>query len=313
MAQTTKPLMLLDSASMYFRAFFGVPDSVKAPDGTTVNAVRGFLDMIARLTREFGPGQIVATWDNSWRPDFRVAALPSYKAHRVDSETGGEEVPPALPPQVEIIKEVLQAAGIARIGVDGYEADDIIGTLATRAAAENTPVDIVTGDRDLFQLVDDARQIRVLYLGRGVSNIDIVDQARLEERHGATSGPQYAEVAALRGDPSDGLPGVPGVGEKTALKLLAKYGGLDQLIAAARSSDPGLTPTQLKKFGEAADYLDVAASVINVVTDIPIEDDVTHPPLTISDPQRLSELAKTWGLNSSVERLREALTGQEGD
>src|SRR5690625_1517137 len=301
--------MLLDSASMYFRAFFGVPDSVKAPDGTIVNAVRGFLDMIARLTREFGPGQIVATWDNSWRPDFRVAALPSYKAHRVDSETGGEEVPPALPPQVEIIKEVLQAAGIARIGVDGYEADDIIGTLATRAAAENTPVDIVTGDRDLFQLVDDARQIRVLYLGRGVSNIDIVDQARLEERHGATSGPQYAEVAALRGDPSDGLPGVPGVGEQTALKQIDKYGGLAGLRAAVGASDPALTATQLQRLGDAAAYLDVAPSVINVVTDIPIKDAATHLPLSPSDPERLEALAQEWGLTSSVKRLREAVTG----
>lgn len=301
-------LMLLDSASMYFRAFFGVPDSVKAPDGTPVNAVRGFLDMVARLAREFAPARIAATWDNSWRPDFRVAALPSYKAHRVDPVTGGEEVPPALPPQVEIIKRVLKAAGVARIGVDGYEADDIIGTLTTKAAATNTPVDIVTGDRDLFQLVDDARQVRVLYLGRGVSNIDIVDQTRLEERHGAKSGPQYAQMAALRGDPSDGLAGVSGVGEKTALKLLEKFGGLEKLIAAARASDPGLTPTQLNKFGEANEYLDVAASVINVVTDIPIDGDATHLPLHIPDPRGLSELAEKWGLNSSVGRLRDALT-----
>ena len=309
MANHRGSLMLLDSASMYFRAFFGVPDSVKAPNGTPVNGVRGFCDMIARLVREFEPSQIVATWDNDWRPDFRVQALPSYKAHRVDPQTGGEEIPDALPAQVEIIKEVLAAVGIARIGVDGYEADDIIGTLTTRAIESETPVDVVTGDRDLFQLVDDAHRVRVLYLGRGVSNIDIVDQARLAERHGVTSGTQYSEMAALRGDPSDGLPGVPGVGEKTAIRLLEKFGGLAGLRAAVGASDPGLTATQLQRLGEAAAYLDVAPSVINVVTDIPIKDAATHLPLSPSDPERLEALAQEWGLTSSVKRLREAVTG----
>lgn len=303
------PLMLLDSASMYFRAFFGVPKSVKSPDGTPVNAVRGFLDMTARLIREFQPSQFAATWDNSWRPEFRVHALPSYKAHRVDPETGGEEVPEELPAQVEIITEVLAAAGIARIGVDGYEADDIIGTLTAQAQTKGTPVDIVTGDRDLFQLIDDAHQTRVLYLGRGVSNTDIVDQARLAQRHGATTGSQYTEMAILRGDPSDGLPGVAGIGEKTALKLLAKFGGLAQLIRAAQSGDPGLTPAQHQRFAEASRYLEVAPSVIEVVTDIPIADDVSHLPLSPPDPQRLSDLGETWGLGSALERFREALVG----
>lgn len=304
-------LMLLDSASMYFRAFYGVPDSIKSPDGTPVNAVRGFLDMIARLVRDHQPSQIVATWDDDWRPAFRVAALPSYKAHRVDPATGGEEVPPALPAQVEIIKDVLAAFGIVRIGAPGYEADDIIGTLTTRAISAKTPVDVVTGDRDLFQLVDDAADVRVLYLGRGVSNIDVVDQARLAERHGTDSGVQYSEMAALRGDPSDGLPGVPGIGEKTALKLLEKFGGLDQLIAAARAADPALTPTQRQRLVDALGYLEVAPSVINVVTDIPIKDDATHLPLAVSDAERLGELAQRWGLTSAVERLRQAVTSAE--
>lgn len=312
MSDRSGSLMLLDSASMYFRAFYALPDSIKSPDGTPVNAARGFFDMTARLIREYRPAQIVATWDNDWRPAFRVAALPSYKAHRVDPETGGEDVPDGLPVQVEIIREVLAALGIARIGVDGYEADDIIGTLATRAITMETAVDIVTGDRDLFQLVDDAHRIRVLYLGSSVTSTDVVDQARLTERHGATSGSQYSEMAVLRGDPSDGLPGVRGVGEKTALKLLEKFGGLDSLIAAYRVADPGLTPTQLQRLGEAATYLEVAPSVINVVTDIPIKDDATHLPLTPADPKRVSELAEKWGLNSSITRLVEAVTAAPG-
>ena len=153
------PLMLLDTASLYFRAYYGVPETLTAPDGTPVNAIRGLLDMIARLVRARHPGQLVACMDADWRPAFRVAAIPSYKAHRVGPD-GGEEVPPALAAQVPVIEEVLAAAGVAMAGAPGYEADDVIGTLAARAAG---PVEIVTGDRDLFQLVDDERPVHVLY------------------------------------------------------------------------------------------------------------------------------------------------------
>src|SRR5690606_31103274 len=210
-----RPLMLLDAASLYFRAFFGVPDSIKAPDGTPVNAVRGFLDGIARLVQARRPARLVACWDDDWRPAFRVAAIPSYKAHRVAAD-GGEEVPDALAAQVPVIVDVLEAFGIARVGAPGYEADDVIGTLTAREVArpdgERAPVEVVTGDRDLFQLVDDDARVRVLYPARGVSDPDEVDQARLVERYGVPSGSAYADMAVLRGDPSDGLPGVAGIG-----------------------------------------------------------------------------------------------------
>ncbi len=221
--------MLLDAASLYFRAFYGVPTTVTAPDGRPVNAVRGFLDMSARLVVAHRPDRFVACWDDDWRPAFRTDAVPSYKAHRQAPE-GGEEVPDELGPQVPVIVDVLAAAGLSRVGAPGYEADDVIGTLATRARG---PVDIVTGDRDLFQLVDDARGVRVLYTARGgIGDLDLVDEAAVAAKYGVP-GRAYADFAVLRGDPSDGLPGVKGVGEKTAAALITAFGSLAGIREAA--------------------------------------------------------------------------------
>ena len=220
-------LMLLDTASLYFRAFFGVPDSVQAPNGTPVNAVRGLLDFITRLVDEYDPTHLACCWDNDWRPQWRVDLLPSYKGHRVVAERPGddpdiEEVPDPLGQQIPIIVATLDAFGIAIVGADHYEADDVIGTLATGAGM---PVDIVTGDRDLFQLVDDDAEVRVLYTARGVGKHERVDDAWVRERYGVDAD-QYAAFATLRGDSSDGLPGVPGVGDKTAAVLLNRFGDL---------------------------------------------------------------------------------------
>src|SRR5262249_22419635 len=219
--------MLLDAASLYFRASHGAPESITAPDGTPVNAVRGFLDMVATLVRTRRPTRLVACLDASWRPAFRVAALPSYKAHRLAPDGREEIVPPGLVPQVPVILEVLAALGLAAVGAPGFEADDVIGTLAD---ADSGPVEVVSGDRDLFQVVRDDRPVRVLYTGRGVSKLEVVDEAWLSAKYslpsgaGAaqTAGRAYADFAVLRGDPSDGLPGVPGVGEKTAAALVAR-------------------------------------------------------------------------------------------
>ncbi len=306
-------LLLLDSASLYFRAFFGVPDSVKAPDGTPVNAVRGLLDMIATLVTDRRPTRLVACWDDDWRPAFRVEAIPSYKAHRVATEvpgtTGVEEVPDLLTPQVPVIAAVLAALGIARVGAPGYEADDVIGTLVAReqAAAAPHPVDVVTGDRDLFQLVDDATPVRVLYTVKGIRDLDVVDEARLADRYGVRSGAAYADLATLRGDPSDGLPGVPGIGEKTAAALLARYGSLDGVLAARDSGDAGLTATQRRRLTEAADYLAVAPTVVRVARDAPVGDVADALPRTPADPDALVALAERWGLTSSVTRVVDAL------
>jgi 5'-3' exonuclease len=297
--------MLLDAASLYFRAFYGVPTSITTPDGRPINAVRGFLDMTARLLTAHSPDRLVACWDDDWRPAFRVAALPSYKAQRVAPE-GGEEVPDELSPQVPILIEVLAAAGLDRVGAPGYEADDVIGTLATRARG---PVDVVTGDRDLFQLVDDARGVRILYTARGIADIETVDEATVTAKYGIP-GRAYADFAVLRGDPSDGLPGVAGVGAKTAAALINEFGDLAGIRAAVARTvvpKPPLTAAVLKKLHAAAAYLDAAPVVVAVECAIdlpPIEGTLPRRP---ADPDALAALAAAHGLESSLRRLGAAL------
>ncbi|MGW0311736.1 5'-3' exonuclease [Streptomyces flavidovirens] len=301
--------MLLDTASLYFRAYYGVPDSVRAPDGTPVNAVRGLLDFITRLVQDHHPDDLVACMDADWRPHWRVELIPSYKAHRVAEETvtgpDEEEIPDTLSPQVPVIEDVLDALGIARVGVEPYEADDVIGTLAGLATG---PVDIVTGDRDLYQLVDDAREVRVLYPLKGVGSLQVTDEAWLREKY-AVSGPGYVALALLRGDPSDGLPGVPGIGEKTAAKLLAAYGDLAGIMAAVDDPVSGLTPSQRKRLDGARDYLAVAPKVVRVASDVPLPDFDPALPSEPLDPAALDELAARWGLGGSLERLLTTLHG----
>ncbi|HVV76867.1 MAG TPA: 5'-3' exonuclease [Mycobacteriales bacterium] len=301
---TEDRLMLLDSASMYFRAFYGVPDTMVAPDGTPVNAVRGLLDYIARLVADRRPTQLVAAMDADWRPEWRVAAIPSYKAHRVaDEAKNEEEVPDALSPQVPIIEQVLDALGICRVGVPGYEADDVIGTLATSATC---PVEIVTGDRDLFQLVEDARDVTVLYIVKGVGNAELIDEAEITRRYDIP-GRSYADFATMRGDPSDGLPGVPGVGEKTAAALLREFGTLDGILAAAQISDAGFPRGSHAKIVAAGEYIGPARKVVAVAHDVPIGSLDPALPRKPRDPDALDTLAERWALSSSVERVLEAL------
>ncbi|MFK0220538.1 5'-3' exonuclease H3TH domain-containing protein [Streptomyces vinaceus] len=299
--------MLLDTASLYFRAYFGVPDSVKAPDGTPVNAVRGLLDFIGRLVQDHRPDDLVACMDADWRPAWRVELIPSYKAHRVAEETESgpdvEETPDTLSPQVPIIEAALDAFGIARVGVAGYEADDVIGTLTARATG---PVDIVTGDRDLYQLVDDARRRRVLYPLKGVGTLQLTDEAWLREKYGV-DGAGYADLALLRGDPSDGLPGVPGIGEKTAAKLLDAYGSLDGIIAAIDDPKSKLTPTQRKRLDESRPYLAVAPKVVRVASDVPLPEFDPALPAAPAQPDLVDALARRWGLGGAVSRLSSAL------
>ncbi len=312
MSPTGRPLLLLDTASLYFRAFFGVPESVRAPDGSPVNAVRGLLDMTARLVTARRPARLVACWDDDWRPAFRVAAIPSYKAHRLaaDGPEGSEEVPAALAPQIPVIAEVLDALGVARVGAPGYEADDVIGALTAREVArppaERAPVEVVTGDRDLFQLVDDAAGVRVLYTIKGIGELDVVDDAWLTARYGIP-GRAYADMAALRGDPSDGLPGVPGIGEKTAVALVRRYGGLGGVVRAADDGDPGLTPAQRRRLLDARDYLAVAPRVVQVARDAPVPEVAADLPRTPRDPERLVALAERLRLGTSLARLVDAL------
>lgn len=307
--------MLLDGASLWFRAFHAIPEKITAPDGTPVNAVRGFVDMVAALIRTHRPTRLVVCLDLDWRPAFRVAAVPSYKAHRVAAGSDGtvEEVPATLLPQVPLILEVLAATGIATGGAAGFEADDVLGTLAAHERTDR--VIVVSGDRDLLQVVTDTPvPVRVLYAGRGLAKAELFDPALVADRYGVPAdraGAAYAELAVLRGDPSDGLPGVKGVGEKTASALLQQYGSLAAVRAAVADDTSTLSKGMRVKLAAAADYLDAALPVVQVATDAPVE--LSRPdvlPAAPADPVALEALAGRWGLERPVTALRAALAGR---
>ncbi len=303
----TNRLMLLDTASMYFRAFFGVPE-IKADNGTPVNAVRGLVDFINRLVGEYQPTHLVCCWDNDWRPQWRVDLIPSYKSHRVVATRPGdqpdiEEVPDPLEIQVPVIRAVMDAFGIAIVGADGYEADDVIGTLATGAGM---PVDIVTGDRDLFQLVDDEADVRVLYIARGVGKHERITEDVVREKY-AVEASQYADFATLRGDASDGLPGVTGVGDKTAATLLQRFGSMSGILAAVDDPDSDLGPNPRSKLRNAVEYLAVAPQVVAVARDIDLGPLDATLPRQPADPELVAALAEEFNLSGPVERLTKTL------
>ncbi|MFL6065344.1 MAG: 5'-3' exonuclease H3TH domain-containing protein [Friedmanniella sp.] len=308
----------MDTASLYFRAFYGVPDSLRAPDGRPVNAVRGLLDFIAHLVQTYAPSHLACCWDNDWRPEWRVELIPSYKAHRVAgggdtvvaemaSTIPGESAPDALAVQVPMILQALQALGIAVVGQDHYEADDVIGTLATTSPM---PTDVVTGDRDLFQLVDDSKPVRVLYIARGVGKHEVVDDAWIQAKYGIPAS-AYVDYATLRGDASDGLPGVAGIGEKTAASLLTSYGSLGGILEAASRRDSPVAGGVRSKLGAAIDYLAVAPTVVAVARDLPLGvswDDLVLPRMP-ADPEGFSALTEQLGLSGSASRVLASLGG----
>jgi 5'-3' exonuclease len=298
-----QPLLAVDSASLYFRAFHGIPEkAAQTSAGEPVNAVRGFLDMLAQLIRTRHPDRVVCALDNSWRPAWRVALVPSYKAHRV-AHGDVEIVPPALEKQVPLLLEVLAAVGIPAFGADDYEADDVLGTLA---ATQPGPVEVVSGDRDLFQLVDDARGTRLLYCGRGVSKLEDADNALVEAKYGVPA-KWYADFAAMRGDPSDGLPGVAGVGDKTAARLVSRYGGIPSILAALDDPSSGFAPGVRAKLDAARDYLAAALPVCQVALDVTLPSFDPAMPRAPRDPDALLALAERWNLAGSARRLVDAL------
>ncbi|BDT99347.1 5'-3' exonuclease [Nocardia sputorum] len=309
------PLLLLDGASLWFRAFHAIPDKITAPDGRSVNALRGFTDMVASLITKFAPGRLVVCLDLDWRPAYRVDLVPSYKAHRLDSSPeaapGAESVPDTLTPQVEMILEVLEAAGIATGGAEGLEADDVLGTLATRERADE--VVVVSGDRDLLQLVRDepAPPVRVFYAGRGLAKAELFGPAEVSAKYGVpleNAGPAYADMATLRGDASDGLPGVAGIGEKSAATLISRFGSLEALVAAVEDPDADLAQGVRARLRAAGDYLKAAAPVVRVVRDAEValsRSDVL--PTEPADPDRLRALASAYNAESPVTRLITAL------
>ena len=281
-------LMLVDYSSLLFRAFHSLPDSVPA------HAVYGFLNMLARLVNDRRPDRLAVAVDDDWRPDFRVSAIASYKAHRVSDE------PDPVEPHETLGREVLTAIGIAVIGADGFEAEDVIATLAARTREK---VEIVSGDRDLFALVHDPR-VRVLYPLTGVSKLLEVDEAEIQRRYGIP-GRGYGDFALLRGDPSDGLPGVPGIGEKTAAKLISEHGSLAGVLASK-----SLPPAIARRLAAAREYHAAAQRGVLPVADVPLAEVRLDLPTEPAHPRTLIRMAQEHSLTGPVERLTAALAAR---
>ena len=295
-------LLLIDSASLWYRAYYGMPDTMVAPDGTPVNAIRGFLDMTARLVTQYKPTRIVACLEGDWRPTWRTDIFPGYKANRVD-EAGEEDEPDTLAPQIPLLLDLLDLFGLPMVGVDNYEADDLI---ATYSKSEKGPIHIVTGDRDLFQLVDDARKVKVIYLAKGFSQQEVVDLTWIKQKYGIP-GERYALFAMIRGDASDGLPGVKGIGEKGAAIIANSFATIEESLAAAYKDDERLTPLLRKRLIEGSEYIKIAPTLVHCALDVPV------PTMEIAlpkAPQDLSEIyafKDQYGLGASVDRLIAAL------
>ncbi|HXA28212.1 MAG TPA: 5'-3' exonuclease [Candidatus Angelobacter sp.] len=276
--------LLVDGSSLIFRAYHGIPaEGARSPDGRLVNAVRGSLDSLARLITQRRPRHVAVADDADWRPWWRVELLPSYKTHRA-----AEPVPPPLIPQLRMIRELLGAVGVDMVGLDGYEAEDVIATWATLAGGE---VEIYSGDRDLFGLIEDPR-VRVLYPER--SGLNVIDEAEVTRRYGVP-GRRYADFAILRGDPSDGLPGLRGVGAGTAAQLVRRWGGVEEMLRDASLRDAD------------RDYLARALQVVSPTRELPLTLPAGRRDSYPADPAKLSELLAGSGVEGSCSRLVAAL------
>ena len=295
-------LMLLDSASLWYRAYFGMPDTLVSPSGLQVNAIRGYLDMTSKLINLYKPNRIVACLEGDWRPSWRVELFPDYKMNRLD-ESGEEEEPDTLSPQIPILLDLLEALGFPMLGVDDYEADDLMATFAVNQPG---PVRIVTGDRDLFQLVDDKRDVKVVYLAKGIANHDLVDLKWIEQKY-EIPGDRYGLFAMIRGDASDGLPGIKGIGEKGAASIAKQFTNLDEVMKAATNDDERLTTNIRKKLLESAEYAKIAPKLVGCATDVSIPEmkiDLPNKPL---DSKKIQDLKEEFGLGTSVDRIMNAL------
>ena len=271
-------LMLLDSASLWYRAYYGMPDTMLAPDGTPVNAIRGYLDMTARLITMYSPKRIVACIEGDWRPSWRVELFPDYKLNRLDDE-GDEEEPDTLGPQIPILLDVIDALGIAMVGVDDYEADDLMATFSVK---QQGPIRIVTGDRDLLDLkwIADKYQI---------------------------PGDRYALFAMIRGDSSDGLPGIRGIGEKGAANIANQFTSLSDVMQAAREGDERLTANIRKKLLEGADYAAIAPKLVSCALDVAIPEMQIMIPKQPKSMKKIEDLKNEYGLGASIDRIISAL------
>jgi len=295
--------MLLDSASLWYRAYYGMPDTLLSPSGMPVNAIRGYLDMTARLIGMYSPNRIVACIEGDWRPSWRVDLFPDYKANRLEDDSDEEEEPETLTPQIPVLLDLLDAFGIPMLGVDDYEADDVMATFAVK---ETGPIRVVTGDRDLFQMVDDERDVKIVYLARGISQHDLVDSKWVAEKYGIP-GDRYALFAMFRGDPSDGLPGVRGIGEKGAALIANHFATVDEALAGAKTGHEALTKSLAQKIIDGADYLKIAPTLVHCAQDVSIPQMDISMPKKPEDLSTIYQMKDEFGLGASVDRLISAL------
>ncbi len=295
-------LMLLDSASLWYRAYFGMPDTLVSPSGLQVNAIRGYLDMTSKLINLYKPNRIVACLEGDWRPSWRVELFPDYKMNRLD-ESGEEEEPDTLSPQIPILLDLLESLGLPMLGVDDYEADDLMATFAVNQPG---PVRIVTGDRDLFQLVDDKRDVKVVYLAKGIANHDLVDLKWIEQKY-EIPGDRYGLFAMIRGDASDGLPGIKGIGEKGAASIAKQFTNLDDVMKAATNDDERLTTNIRKKLLESAEYAKIAPKLVGCAIDVSIPEMTIDLPKKPLDTKKIQGIKEEFGLGTSVDRIMNAL------
>ena len=295
-------LMLLDSASLWYRAYFGMPDTLVSPSGLPVNAIRGYLDMTSRLIVKYKPNRLVACLEGDWRPSWRVELFPDYKLNRIDEE-GEEDEPDTLGPQIPILLDVIDALGIAMVGVDDYEADDLMATFSVK---QQGPVRIVTGDRDLFQLADDKRDVKIVYLAKGISNHDLVDLKWIADKY-QIPGDRYALFAMIRGDSSDGLPGIRGIGEKGAASIANQFTSLENVMQAAREGDDRLTANIRKKLLESAAYAAIAPKLVSCALDVAIPEMEIMIPKQPKSMKKIENLKNEYGLGASIDRITNAL------
>jgi 5'-3' exonuclease len=258
--------------------------------------------MTSRLLVKYQPNRIVACLEGDWRPSWRVELFPDYKLNRLDEE-GAEEEPDTLGPQIPILLDVLDALGIPLLGVDDYEADDLMATFSVKQPG---PVRIVTGDRDLFQLADDKRDVKIVYLAKGISNHDLVDLKWIQDKY-QIPGDRYALFAMIRGDSSDGLPGIKGIGEKGAMVIANLFKTMPEVMQAAAGADERLSANIRKKLLESSQYAAIAPKLVGCALDVAIPEMEISMPKKPKSLEKIRKLKDEFGLGASIDRIMSAL------
>lgn len=295
-------LLLIDSASLWYRAYYGMPDTLLSPTGEPVNAIRGFLDMTARLINFYNPNRIALCLDGDWRPSWRVELFPDYKSNRLVGDEDEDE-PDTLTPQIPVIIDLFESLGFPIVGADDYEADDVIATLTSH---EPGSVRVATGDRDLFQIVSDEKDVKIVYLAKGISSHDLVDESWIADKY-QIPGDRYALFAMIRGDASDGLPGIKGIGEKGAAHLANQFPDMESLLTDVTGKSPKTPEKFVKKILSDLDYAKKATRLVTCASDVRLPEIDLTVPKEPSDSSNLQKLEMDFGLKTSIQRLKSAL------